>query len=119
MKKYLSVFIMVAMVLVSAKSYADLTFKKDSQNPPLKRVEILNIKTGGSGVITCLGEICSFDNTNLTGVNWQSLNALGVAGINWTGANISGTGTNWTSIRAYGSSFGGNTSGINWQAFGV
>lgn len=33
--------------------------------------------------------------------------------------NITGSGINWTSIRVYGTSFGGDHSNVNWQSFGV
>lgn len=119
MKKILLSLVILTAFILSVKSYADVTLKKDSQNPPIGRVEVLNVKTGGSGAVTRTGEIGNIDLTNFTGINWTALNALGVAGINWTGANIMGKGINWTDIRAYGTSFGGDHSGINWQAFGV
>jgi hypothetical protein len=42
-----------------------------------------------------------------------------VNGINWTDAFITGKAINWSDIKAYGSSFGGDHSGINWTSFGI
>lgn len=47
------------------------------------------------------------------------IRALGTTGINWTGSEITGKGVNWTDIRVYATSFGGDHSGINWQSLGV
>lgn len=119
MKKLLSVILLCVLVFSGAWfAFADLTMQKDGSSPKIKRFEILNIKTGGSGDVSCLGEICTIDETNMTGINWQSLNALGVAGINWTAANISGSGINWTSVSTY-ATIGGAHSGINWTSFGI
>lgn len=119
MKKILSSVLLGTLLIVGVGSaFADLTMQKDNSNPKIKRFEVLNIKTGGSGQVTCVGEICTLDETNLTGVNWQSLNALGVAGVNWTGALLSGQGINWTSISTY-ATIGGAHSGINWTSFGI
>jgi len=118
MKNFLSVLVAIAFVLICVKSFADVTIKKDGQGAAVGRFEIINLKTGGSGIVTSSGEILTIDETNLTGVNWQSLNALGVAGVNWTGANISYSGINWTSVKALDASFGSH-SGINWTSFGV
>lgn len=54
-----------------------------------------------------------------TGINWTGLNIFNGSGINWTGSQITGQGINWTDIRAYGTSHGGDHSGINWQSFGI
>lgn len=111
--------IFAAMLIFSGAwcVYADVTIKKDNNAPPVGRFEIINIKTGGSGILSSLGEILTLDETNLTGVNWQSLNSIGVAGVNWTAANINASqGVNWESLRIAN----GNTStSINWAAFGV
>lgn len=120
MKNIIALFILCLLVFSGAWSVlADVTFQQDSKNPKLKRVEVINVKTGGSGLVNCLGEICTIDETNMTGINWQSLNALGVAGINWTAANISGQGINWTSVSTYAASFGGAHSNVNWTSFGI
>jgi hypothetical protein len=55
--------------------------------------------------------------TNLAnGVNWTALG--NIQGVNWTGANITTSGINWESVRML-STPGNNSSGTNWQAFGV
>lgn len=41
-------------------------------------------------------------------------------GINWTQIhNIGGTNLNWTDVRVFATSHGGDHSGINWQSLGV
>ena len=72
----------------------------------------------GSGVATL---------TNLTvtnaavlngGINWDAIKTNTGKGINWTDAFISTSGVNWESVRML-STPGNNSSGTNWQAFGV
>jgi len=125
MKRFLTYFLTAAFAITSVLAYADFTAKKDNTAPPLGRFEIINIKTGASGQVTTSGETLTIDETNLTGVNWQAMNAAGVAGVNWTGAQITGNGINWQStysIPAGGinwnqyQSWSGNTA-INWALF--
>lgn len=72
----------------------------------------------GSGVATL---------TNLTvtnaavlngGINWDAIKTNTGKGINWTDAFIGTSGINWESVRML-STPGNNSSGTNWQAFGV
>lgn len=65
--------------------------------------------------------VCSFVYVSYAGEKVTgSFNVYGTNGINWTGThNISGQNVNWSDFRVYGSSFGGDHSGINWQSFGV
>lgn len=118
MKKLSLISIIFACVFIFNLAHADLTLQADGKNPKIKRFEVLNIKTGGSGMVTCNGEICTLDETNLTGINWQSLNSLGVAGVNWTGAAIAYNGINWTDMKV-GTISRGSSSGVNWTDFRV
>lgn len=53
-------------------------------------------------------------------VNWYSIPQISGLNVNWqTVGGIVGNSSNWTDVKAYGSKFGGDHSGINWQSFGV
>lgn len=54
-------------------------------------------------------------------INWYSLKELMSNNINWNDVNgiLPGPSINWESVRVFGSSHGGDHSGINWQSFGV
>src|SRR5258708_34667489 len=62
--------------------------------------------------------IVSSSNQN---INWATTKTIMTQGINWQAlpSKVQGTNINWTNIRVYGSSFGGDHSGINWTSFGV
>ena len=140
MKKVLGlVTLFIGVFLISQLVRADMTDKatlggQDSSGNYSWRVDksdnLIPGTTGQNNIGSASNKVANVNTTNVNtvtltvtgitnlanGVNWTALG--NIQGVNWTGANITTSGINWESVRML-STPGNNSSGTNWQAFGV
>lgn len=72
------------------------------------------------GITSLKAETWIATNPASQNVNWYSIPQMNGLNVNWQSVGgINGNSMNWTDVRVYGTKFGGDHSGINWQSFGV
>ena len=71
-----------------------------------------------SGTLTSYGNVTFFNSADTIPVVLSASNSN--SNINWSSfIQFASSNLNWVDIRAFGSSHGGDHSGINWQSFGT